>query len=175
MASERRKAKHAYAASFEREVGSSFDPNMEDFEQMEAHFVQYPPPPREPSPPPDVGSEIYLPDDFEVPPEDVPSTYTSSEYGGEIDVEMEAEATSSAFSSPTTSPSKASHLRHLPAQSSFMGMLLASPCPTCHAPYSLHVDDEVQEPAFMCAVCSSSFRLGSSQSSWNRYHVNHIA
>ena len=91
-----------------------------------------------------------------------------------MDVEMGAEASSSAFSSPTASPTR-TRAMNLPPTSSFTGMLLGSPCPSCHAPYSLHVDDEVQEAALVCAVCANSFRLGNSQASWNQYHSNHPA
>jgi hypothetical protein len=140
---------------------------MEVFDEIEQHFAG-PSQARESSPP--EGSwddEMVLPDDYPIP-SDGDGPEASSDYA---DMDMEMEMDLSTFSSPPTSPvkSRRSTVPVVPS-TSFVGLLLASPCPHCHAPYSLHLDDDLDEPALMCAVCTNSFGLGTSAQSWDEAH-----
>jgi len=167
MASERRRQDHAHRVSFAHAVGSSLDPGMDDFEEYERHFAGEPLP-HEPSPPPDIFSEVEAPVDVEI---QYPAAFDAvSVDDGDWSEPPDAD-TDMAFSSPPASPIKPHY--NLVADDrvgSFVDSLLASPCPHCHAPFSLHLENETGEPGMMCAVCTNSFPLGESESSWATAH-----
>lgn len=166
MASERRRQYHAQRVSFEHAVGSSLDPNMENFEEYERHFAGEPLP-REPSPPSDIFLET---DDVDVevqhPAAMDSSSFDDADWPEPPDADMDMD-----FSSPPTSPIKAHHAFPTEDQvDSFVDLLLASPCPNCHAPFSLHLEHDSGQPAIVCAVCTNSFPLGEAESSWASAH-----
>lgn len=136
---------------------------MEGFDEYERHFAGTSEQ-REPSPPPDFFSDdvdISFPDDYAAPDDANHDHCWSSE---PPDTDMD-------FSSPPASPTqKFQHLHTAPQEASFIGMLLASPCPFCHAPYSLHVDDEMGHLGLVCAVCTNSFLLADANESWASLH-----
>lgn len=137
---------------------------MEGFDEYERHFAGTSEQ-REPSPPPDFYSDdvdISFPDDYAAPDDANHDHYRSSE---PPDTDMD-------FSSPPASPTqKPQHLHAAPQDASFVGMLLASPCPFCHAPYSLHVDDEMGHLGLVCAVCTNAFLLADANESWASMHA----
>lgn len=158
---ERRKFNYRQKVSYQYAVGSSIDPAMEDFDEYERHFAEDNTMAQaEEEIPDDIDVEISLPDDY-APSE---SAYEGDSQLNDMDFE---------FSSPPASPSSS---RQVPASKvrednlPFVSALLASPCPYCRAPFSLHASREAEQPALECAVCQNSFFLRSSADSWAHSH-----
>ncbi|KAF9511994.1 hypothetical protein BS47DRAFT_1346152 [Hydnum rufescens UP504] len=142
--------------SFTHAMVSSVDPDMENFEELVREFAG-PSKYRSESPPPDI-------DLSDSEPDYPPDAYNNVPFDGssEMDVDMGMD-----MSSPPASPKTPFNV--LPS-SQFLSLLLASPCPFCHAPFSLHHHDESGQPAVLCAICSNVLRLGDAPASWLSVH-----
>ena len=155
---EKKREEHAYRAQFARTVGSSLDPDMENFEEIERFLAGPPSNEAGPSSPP-AGTFDSIPSEFgtgeEVFFEDVDP----------MDVAMD-------LSSPPTSPSPEDHLLLNEADVSFQSLILDCPCPFCDAPYALHFHKHGEKSNFECAVCNNGFLLGDALSSWDSIHRN---
>lgn len=180
MADERRRASYAQRVSYQREVGSSIDPDMEDFDAYERHFTT-----AEEDIPPAEEDEI----DYAMIPSDGPAPRNSQPQppphygmqGDEDDIEVDIEMP---LSSPPPSPSLTlphtahSHSRnrttsHTANLSLFMSSLLDCPCPYCSAPFSLYSDigTDGRQEVMTCAVCTESFALRTARESWEALHA----
>ena len=153
---ERRREEHAYRAQFDRVVGSSLDPDMENFEEIERILAGSSPKGARPSSPPAEALDL-IPSDEEVLFDDF----------NPMDVSMDV-------SSPPTSLPCEDHLLPSEPDVSFRSLILDSPCPYCEAPYALHLDGH-GENNLECAVCNNGFFLGDASSSWDSLHPNSLS
>ncbi|KAF8318634.1 hypothetical protein DL93DRAFT_317905 [Clavulina sp. PMI_390] len=164
MANERKREAYRQKLSFELAVGSSIDPDMEDFEEYENHFVGGDSTPRGPSPSPE-DSDDY---EFALPSDAIPSDLDAAPSS-----EAWSESQDADIDMPLSSPLGSPSLQHasLPIDDhSFIGLLLSSTCPYCSAPFSLYVDDMDGYRTMTCAPCTNSFPLGDAPESWAAAH-----
>src|SRR5258708_8932836 len=155
---ERRREEHAYKVQFARTIGSSLDPDMENFEEIERFLAGSPPNEPGPSSPPAEAFDS-IPLEFGIGEEVLFDDLDS------MDVSMD-------LSSPPASLPCEEHFLPNESDLSFRSLILDCPCPFCEAPYALHYDRHGENSHFECAVCNNGFFLGDALSSWDSLHPN---
>ena len=148
--------------SFAQAMVSSMDPDMENFEEL-VHEFTGPSKYRPEFPQPDIDLSD---SELDYPPETYADTpfETSSDMDVDVDVGMD-------MSSSPASPRKPSEIH---PHSRFVSLLLASPCPYCCAPFSLHGHNENGQPAVLCALCTNTLLLGDAPESWFSAHPSSL-
>ncbi|KAF8325819.1 uncharacterized protein EI90DRAFT_3071831 [Cantharellus anzutake] len=157
---ERRREEHALRAQFARTVGSSLDPNMDNFEEIERFLT---------GPPPIELEEQFPASRFEPIPSEFDIGDDEVSLVDPVAMDIAMDLSSPPASSP---PNYDCSLPTKEEDTSFQSLILDCPCPFCNAPYALHFHDDAEKSNFECAVCNNGFLLASARLSWDSFHPN---
>ncbi|KAG8983353.1 hypothetical protein FRB90_006097 [Tulasnella sp. 427] len=152
MADQRRRERHTQMFLFERQVGSSFDPDIEDLAEWE--------------------------DNDELPeavPEDLEDYFDDdddqllSAYEDYLNNENGPELEASSSQSTVRGHSTPNHYSTVQSRNNFLNQLLGGQCPQCHhSPMSISTE---HQDAITCGSCQTTYPLGEAATSWTDDHL----
>ncbi|KIO31926.1 hypothetical protein M407DRAFT_122155 [Tulasnella calospora MUT 4182] len=150
MADQNRRDRHNQMYLFERQVGSSFDPDIEDLAEWEEDE-------RPQEAPEDL--EDYFDDDED---------QLLSAYEDYLDRETAPNTEASSSQSTIRMGSAATPQLKIDSRNHFLNHLLGGRCPQCHhSPLSISTE---HEDAVTCGSCRTTYPLGEAATSWSEDH-----
>ncbi|KAG8871657.1 hypothetical protein FRB97_008428 [Tulasnella sp. 331] len=156
MAADMRRDKHRQEYNFQRQVGSSFDPELEDIAEWETYLET-----GEPASP-----KLHAVDDYE-DDDELDEEYLCEQYEAYLEQEEITEASSTSMELDAHQPQHDHSSEEAASRSLFLNHILATSCLKCHQ--ALTISLEVED-AVSCTSCRTTYPLNEAASSWTDDH-----